>query len=175
MIARWQEKEVVSVLRARRVVNLTGVRQCGKTTLADAIDLPKARRFTLDDEETRIAAISDPYGFVERRDGETIVIDEIQKASDTLILDSEKGTRQIDAGCESVRSLEGGFQSIMDSSKATADSSHEILGYVNQMTSSSEQVFVALKQIAQGIDKFSQNTASISAASENVKEVASLL
>ena len=80
MIARWQEKEVVSALRARRVVNLTGVRQCGKTTLADAIDLPKARRFTLDDEETRIAAISDPYGFVERRDGETIVIDEIQKA-----------------------------------------------------------------------------------------------
>ena len=103
------------------------------------------------------------------------VIDEIQKASDTLILDSEKGTRQIDAGCESARFLEGGFQSIMDSSKATADSSHEILGYVNQMTSSSEQVFVALKQIAQGIDKFSQNTASISAASENVKEVASLL
>ena len=79
MIARWQEKEVISSLRARRVVNLTGVRQCGKTTLADALVIPKARRFTLDDEQTRIAAASDPYGFVERREGETIVIDEIQK------------------------------------------------------------------------------------------------
>ncbi|MBQ3799705.1 MAG: hypothetical protein II837_05350 [Treponema sp.] len=104
-----------------------------------------------------------------------IVIDEIQKASDTLILDSERGTRQIDAGCESARFLEGGFQSIMGSSKATADSSHEILEYVSQMTNSSEQIFVTLKQIAQGIEKFSENTASISASSEKVKDIAGLL
>ena len=103
------------------------------------------------------------------------VIDEIQKASDTLILDSERGTRQIDAGCESARSLEGGFRSIMDSSRATADSSREIQGFVNQLTSSSEQIFITLKQIAQGIEKFSENTASISMSSEKVKEIAGLL
>ena len=103
------------------------------------------------------------------------IINEIQKASDALILDSEKGTAQIDSGCESARSLESGFESIMESSKATASSSHEILDNVNQLTSASEQIFITLKQIAQGIESFSQSTESISMASENVKEIASLL
>ncbi len=103
------------------------------------------------------------------------IISEIQKASDTLILDSEKGSNQIDSGCESARSLESGFESIMQSSKATADSSHEILENVTQMTGASEQIFIALQQIAQGIESFSQSTSNISNASENVKQIASLL
>ena len=84
MIERWQKDEVVSSLKCFRVVNLTGARQCGKTTLAGMVPLASARRFTLDDEETRKAAKSDPYGFVARADGETIVIDEIQKAPELL-------------------------------------------------------------------------------------------
>ena len=103
------------------------------------------------------------------------IITEIQKASDTLILDSEKGTAQIDSGCESARSLESGFESIMASSKATADSSHEILDNVSQLTSASEQIFITLQQIAQGIESFSQNTSNISSASEKLKDIASLL
>ncbi|MCR5606223.1 MAG: hypothetical protein K6F69_05330, partial [Treponema sp.] len=103
------------------------------------------------------------------------IIEEIQKAADTLIFDSEKGTQQIDAGCNSAHSLETGFESIMNSSKATADSSREILEYVGQLTSSSEQIFITLQQIAHGIENFSKNTANISSASENVKEIASLL
>ena len=103
------------------------------------------------------------------------IITEIQKASDTLILDSEKGTAQIDSGCESARSLESGFESIMESSRATADSSHEILDNVSQLTSASEQIFITLQQIAQGIESFAKNTSSISSASENLKEIASLL
>ena len=103
------------------------------------------------------------------------IIAEIQKASDTLILDSEKGSNQIDSGCESARSLESGFESIMQSSKATADSSHEILENVSQLTGASEQIFIALQQIAQGIESFSQSTTNISNASENVKQIASLL
>ena len=103
------------------------------------------------------------------------IIDEIQKAADTLILDSEKGTKQIDSGCNSANSLETGFESIMDSSRATADSSSEILEYIGQLTYSSEQIFIILKQIAQGIENFSKNTENISLASENVKEIASLL
>lgn len=34
MISRWQEKNLVSAINARRAVHLTGVRQCGKSTLA---------------------------------------------------------------------------------------------------------------------------------------------
>ncbi len=103
------------------------------------------------------------------------IINEIQRASDSLILDSEKGTKQIDSGCESAKSLESGFESIMASSKATADSSREIIDYVGQLTYSSEQIFITLQQIAHGIESFTRNTADISAASENVKDIASLL
>ena len=63
----------------------------------------------------------------------------------------------------------------MESSKATASSSHEILDTVNQLTSASEQIFITLQQIAQGIESFSQSTGNISTASENVKEIASML
>lgn len=102
-------------------------------------------------------------------------ITEIQKTSDLLILDSEKGTRQIDAGYESAQSLETGFESIMASSNSTADSSHEIQDYVGQFTSSSEQIFITLKQIADGIENLSAVTANISNSSENVRHIASLL
>lgn len=84
MIERWQKNEVLSSLKCFRVVNLTGARQCGKTTLAGMVPLASAKRFSLDDEETRKAAKSDPYGFVDRADGETVVIDEIQKAPELL-------------------------------------------------------------------------------------------
>lgn len=103
------------------------------------------------------------------------IINEIQQAADNLILDSEKGSKQIDEECKSARLLESDFSSILQSSKDTADSSHEILDYVSQLTSSSEQIFITLRQIAQGIENFSQNTSNISASSENVKEIASLL
>lgn len=103
------------------------------------------------------------------------IITEIQKASDSLIQDSEKGSAQIDSGYESARSLESGFESIMQSATATADSSNEILNNVNQLTSASEQIFIALQQIAKGIESFSANTSSISTASETVKEIASQL
>ena len=103
------------------------------------------------------------------------IITEIQKASDSLIQDSEKGTLQIDNGYESARSLENKFESIMQSSITTADSSNQILSNVEQLTGASEQIFITLQEIAKGIESFSQNTASISTASETVKSIASLL
>ena len=102
-------------------------------------------------------------------------IDEIQKASDALILDSEKGTSQIDSGYRSAKSLESGFESIMQSSDDTAGSTREILEYVSQLSSSSEQILLTLRQIADGIENFSSFTANISSSSENVRQIASLL
>ena len=100
---------------------------------------------------------------------------EIQQASDALILDSEKATRQIDSGYNSAKSLENHFESIMTSSDNTANSSREILDFVSQMASSSEQIFVTLKQISHGIENFAQSTENISSSSENVKKIASQL
>ena len=76
-------------------------------------------------------------------------IDEIQRASDRLILDSEKGTKQIDVSCENAKSLERGFGSIM----ATSNPS-----------SSEEGIFTSIQQIAQGIEEFSKNTAGIASS-----------
>ena len=100
---------------------------------------------------------------------------EIQQASDSLILDSEKMTKQIAEGYESAKGLENHFDSIMNASVNTANSSRDILSYVDQLTSSSEQIFITLKQIAEGIESFSQSTKHISESSEKVSEIASLL
>jgi uncharacterized coiled-coil DUF342 family protein len=102
-------------------------------------------------------------------------IEEIQKASDSLILDSEKGTSQIDSGYVSAKSLESGFESIMQSSDNTASSTHEIQEYVSQLSASSEQILITLRQIADGVENFTSFTANISSSSENVKQIASLL
>ncbi len=100
---------------------------------------------------------------------------DIQQASDALILDSEKVTKQIASGYESAKSLETHFERIMSSSENTANSSREILGVVNQLSSSSEQIFITLKQISHGIESFAKSSEAISESSENVRKIASRL
>ena len=84
MIERWQTPRVGAMLKVRRGVNLTGARQTGKTTLAGMVDLPLVKRYTFDDKLVRVVAQSDPNGFVRHAEGETVVIDEIQKVPDIL-------------------------------------------------------------------------------------------
>lgn len=84
MIARWQEQFLREELQTRRGVHLTGARQCGKTTLAEYVAQNEMRHLTLDDDRMLMSAKNDPYSFVDRRDGRTLVIDEIQKAVELL-------------------------------------------------------------------------------------------
>ena len=84
MIERWQTSRLSAMMKVRRGVNLTGARQSGKTTLAGMVDLPHARRYTFDDKLVRGVAQSDPNGFVQHANGESIVIDEVQKVPDVL-------------------------------------------------------------------------------------------
>lgn len=84
LIERWQKNQVVSALKVRRVVHLTGARQVGKTTLAKSLELDKVKHETLDRELLCKAAQDDPAGFVEREPGETFIIDEVQKAPQLL-------------------------------------------------------------------------------------------
>ena len=84
MIKRWIEESVRESLAYRRGVNLTGARQVGKTTLTGMLDLAHARRFSLDDDMLKKAAKDDPTGFVAHVPGETLIIDEIQKAVELL-------------------------------------------------------------------------------------------
>ena len=84
MIKRWQECDLRRNLSVRRGVHLTGARQCGKSTLAEFVADGKMRHLSLDESLFLKAAKDDPATFVERRDGRTLVIDEIQKAPELL-------------------------------------------------------------------------------------------
>lgn len=83
--SRWQEVRLREALETRRVVMLTGPRQCGKTTLARGLISPLHAYRTLDDNASRQAAESDPHLFVEYAPkGGTLIIDEVQKVPDLL-------------------------------------------------------------------------------------------
>ena len=82
------------------------------------------------------------------------VISDVQQASDSLILASEKGTHKIDASCENAKSLERGFGSIMASSQENAGTSEQ--GVLD--AASSDKIFSSIQNIAQGIAEFSHNT-----------------
>ena len=79
MFKRWQTEKVQHLLSCRRGVNLTGARQVGKSTLTEMLDLPNAKRWSLDDDDICKAAADDANGFVKHAPNETIIIDEIQK------------------------------------------------------------------------------------------------
>ena len=58
---RWQKSSLEEALASRRVVMLTGARQCGKTTLAKTLVDDSVSYRTLDDRTMRQAAESDPH------------------------------------------------------------------------------------------------------------------
>ena len=98
-------------------------------------------------------------------------ISEIQQSSDTLILTSESGTEKIKTGVENAKNLGERFSSIKNASEITADSAVDITTIIQQQVHASEQILTTLRQIAGGVEKFTQATGSISSASENVKRI----
>lgn len=86
LIDRHARALVVEALQDTRVVFVMGARQVGKSTLTAVVakqDHP-ARVVTLDDRNTRAAALADPTGFVAGLDS-AVVIDEVQRAPDLLL------------------------------------------------------------------------------------------
>jgi predicted AAA+ superfamily ATPase len=80
---RWQYDTVNKSLQSRRVIVLSGSRQCGKTTLSRDLASIDAIYRSLDDVTLLEAALSDPHGFV-RHGNELMIIDEVQKAPTLL-------------------------------------------------------------------------------------------
>jgi predicted AAA+ superfamily ATPase len=83
LLPRWQSAQVAQRMRDRRVLLLSGARQCGKTTLAKQLRSDAVEYVTLDDPSAREAAQADPLGFVKRQVS-TLIIDEIQRVPDLL-------------------------------------------------------------------------------------------
>lgn len=86
--SRWQTPLIPDALSTRRVVILSGPRQCGKTTLAQESakksTKKNARYLTLDDVALRASALNDPLSFVQKPIDELLIIDEVQKAPELL-------------------------------------------------------------------------------------------
>lgn len=83
MYQRSQRNSILKALKVRRVLLLSGARQCGKSTLAQSLPLENIEYRTLDDTTLRKFAISDPDGFVQHNQS-TLIIDEIQRAPNLL-------------------------------------------------------------------------------------------
>lgn len=83
MYLRWQEANLKEALESRRVILLTGPRQCGKTTLARTQMAKDTLYRTLDDQNLLQTAQLDPHSFV-KHDGRRMIIDEVQLAPTLL-------------------------------------------------------------------------------------------
>ena len=80
---RWFVDVLREALEVRRIVIISGSRQCGKTTLAKQLVSEKIIYQTLDDITLLKAAQNDPKSFI-KTTADTLVIDEIQKVPDLL-------------------------------------------------------------------------------------------
>lgn len=83
LLPRWQRKSIETAMAERRVLLLTGPRQCGKTTLVRHLDRKNTEYRTLDDKISRELADVDPFEFINHEEG-MLIIDEVQKSPDLL-------------------------------------------------------------------------------------------
>lgn len=83
MLKRWQENSLKEALNSRRMVILSGARQCGKTTTSKTIIDKDCIFRTLDDTTLLTAAQSDPKGFI-KHSKKTMIIDEVQRVPELI-------------------------------------------------------------------------------------------
>lgn len=82
-LKRWQENSLKDALNSRRVVILSGARQCGKTTTSKTIVDNDCIFRTLDDTTLLTAAQSDTKSFI-KHSKKTIIIDEVQRVPELI-------------------------------------------------------------------------------------------
>lgn len=85
-IRRFLRGQLHEALTDTRVVGVVGPRQAGKSTLVlDVVASTSGAQYvSLDDAESRAAAIADPTGFVTGRPG-LLAVDEVQRVPDLLL------------------------------------------------------------------------------------------
>lgn len=101
-----------------------------------------------------------------------VKINEIQHASDKLIIASEQGTQRIREGWDVSTNIRGVFEDVLSSSEITANSAGEISRSTKMQVSSFEQIFQTLKQISESIDSFVESTTYTTEVSDQLKEIA---
>lgn len=114
---RWQKSILEKAIKTRRVLLLSGARQCGKTTLAKQLATADTTYRTLDDLAIRQLAEVDPHGFV-KHTGKMLIIDEVQRvpallSAIKLIVDEDTQPGQyLLTGSANITSLPGVQESL---------------------------------------------------------------
>jgi methyl-accepting chemotaxis protein len=98
-------------------------------------------------------------------------INEIQHASDKLILASEEGTQRIREGWDVSSNIRGVFEDVLRSSEISANSANDISRSINMQVVSFEQIFLTLKQISESIDNFVESTSYTTEVSDKLKSI----
>ncbi|MDO4938135.1 MAG: AAA family ATPase [Sutterellaceae bacterium] len=78
-IRRWAQKDLDKAMASHRVVSVVGCRQSGKTTMLENANLPNSQFFSLDSTETLQSIQNDINYFLRARQGQTLILDEVQK------------------------------------------------------------------------------------------------
>ncbi len=98
-------------------------------------------------------------------------INEIQHASDKLIMASEEGTQKISEGWDISSNIRKIFEDVLNSSEVSASSADGITKSIRMQVSSFEQIFTTLKQISESIDSFVESTSYTNEVSDHLKEI----
>jgi methyl-accepting chemotaxis protein len=99
-------------------------------------------------------------------------INEIQHASDKLIVASEDGTQRISEGWNVSTEIRSVFEDVLRSSEISATSADEITRSTKMQVSSFEQIFTTLKQISEAIDSFVESTNYTNEVSDQLTGIA---
>lgn len=99
-------------------------------------------------------------------------INEIQHASDKLIVASEDGTQRISEGWQVSSNIRGIFEEVLNSSEISSKSADEITRSTKMQVSSFEQIFTTLKQISESIDSFVESTSYTNEVSDRLTGIA---
>lgn len=97
-------------------------------------------------------------------------ITEIQKASENLIKCSLESTKQIHIGMNMVELLNQNFDNISRSANTNAASSYNIKELITQQTVSFDQIQTTLTQISNGIQRFTESTATINQTAATLQQ-----
>lgn len=115
--SRWQFGSIEKAMQTRRVLLLSGARQCGKTTLAKQLASEDTTYRTLDDLAVRQIAEQDPHGFV-KHEGKTLIIDEVQRVPSLLsaikmkVDEDTRPGQYLLTGSANIQSLPGAQESL---------------------------------------------------------------
>jgi methyl-accepting chemotaxis protein len=95
-------------------------------------------------------------------------IQELRRASQSLIGEADNGRLQIDRGYDRVVRQKEVFEQIVEVSRNVAVRSRQISDLSKQQEYASSQIFVALKEISAGVNQFVTATASTSKTADNL-------